>query len=104
MGLVGRENSFLIHNVRNPSATVISRLAKVRPEESGQPYERLSHLIEDFIELNDFDDRCLDILKDLRPRVALHVMGFTAKNTFVVGGRNPSASLMSRVSQAQKIF
>jgi len=109
MGLVGRENSFVIRGARNASAAVMHRLQKV--QEPGRthaaaesaPFAQLSRLVEDFISVNDFDERGIEAMRTLRPEVALQVMGFTAENAFLVRGvKNPSAALIARIAHAQR--
>jgi len=115
MGLIGRENSFVIRGARNASAAVMHRLQQVQElsRASGgaaaaaaareEPFAQLPRLLEDFIALNDFDERGAEALRTLRPDVALQVMGFTAENAFLVRGvKNPSAALMARIAAAQR--
>jgi len=106
MGLVGRENSFVIRGVRNTSATVMNRMQKAQEGSFDiEPFVHLPRIVEDFIEINRFDARGTEVLQTLRREVLLHVMGFTAENAFVIAGvRNPSAALMARVSAAQRLF
>lgn len=106
MGLVNRRNSFVIRGARNPNAAVMHRIAKAH-EESGsdEPYAQIQKIVEDFISVNSFDAKGMDALRSLRKEDALHVMGFTADNAFLVRGvKNPSAALMARILAAKRSF
>jgi len=105
MGLVGRENSFVIHGVRNRSAAVMNRLQQA--QDGGlptcEPYALLPKLVEDFIAVNGFDERGAEAVRALPREEALNVMGFTHENAFVIrGAKNSSAALMSRMMSAQR--
>merc|ERR1712136_393619 len=104
IGLVGRENSFVIRGARNPSAAVTHRLkGAADPAGSVEPFANLNRLVEDFIEVNEFDERGAEAVRELRAEEVLHVMGFTGENSFVIrGAKNVSASLMSRLTLARK--
>lgn len=106
MGLVGRENSYVIRGARNPSAAVMHRLQRAQEGAGGtEPYAQLANLLEDFIAVNGFDERGAEALRSMRPEAVLHVMGFTAENAFLIAGvRNPSAALMARIGVAQRLY
>ena len=62
MGLAGRENSFLIRGARNPSAAVMNRLQRVQEGRGGDElFAQLPRLVEDFVAVNLFDDRGVEV-------------------------------------------
>lgn len=104
LGLIGRENSFLIRGARNPNAAAAHRLKGASdPKASCELFANLPKLIEDFISVNAFDERGAEALRQLRHEEVLFVMGFSSENSFVFqGAKNPSASLMSRITAARR--
>jgi len=110
MGLVGKENSFVIRGARNASAAVMHRLQRVQELSRGrggaaesEPFAQLPRLVEDFLSVNTFDERGIEAMRTLRRDVALQVMGFTAENAFMIRGvKNPSAALIARIANAQR--
>lgn len=106
MGLVGKENSFMIRGARNPSAAVMMRLNRANSNngDGDEPFAGLSKIMEDFITVNNLDDRGAEAVRSLPSDHALNVMGFTEeKNSFFIKGtNNPSAALMSRMMAAKR--
>eukprot|EP00929_Paragymnodinium_shiwhaense_P095170 TRINITY_DN5613_c0_g1_i1.p1 TRINITY_DN5613_c0_g1~~TRINITY_DN5613_c0_g1_i1.p1 ORF type:complete len:818 (+),score=164.19 TRINITY_DN5613_c0_g1_i1:73-2454(+) len=76
IGLIGGENSFLLKSVRNPDGVVLKRLTQIQEGKNPRdtiPYAGHQRLAEDFICVNDFDQRGIEAVRRLPKDELLHV-------------------------------
>jgi len=113
IGLLGRDNEFVMQGVRRASGALLWRSRAAALEEKhavlsgkqvGQPYEDWPRLLEGFASVNNLGESTRDLLDGLGRYQALQVMGFTSNLRFLIpaDGCDAEFEVCARVRMARE--